>query len=68
MLITGIGVCVLRIVWIALAVPVWPEVRTVVLSYPITWSVTSVLFILYYLQGGWLRRQIAKAGYAPEVR
>ena len=23
-------------------------------------------FIIYYLQGGWLRRSIRKAGFAPE--
>ena len=55
-------------VMITFAVPVWPEIRTVILSYPITWSVTSVIFVIYYLQGGWLRRQIVKAGYAPEKR
>jgi putative MATE family efflux protein len=68
MIITCLGVCVLRVAWITFAVPVWPEIRTVILSYPITWSVTSVIFVIYYLQGGWLRRQIVKAGYAPEKR
>ena len=68
MVITCLGVCVLRVAWIAFAVPVWPAIRTVVFSYPITWSVTSVVFLVYYLQGGWLRRQITKAGYAPEQR
>ena len=29
---------------------------------------TSVLFIFYYLQGGWLRGRIRKMGYAPEER
>ena len=31
-----------------------------VFSYPLTWSLTSVLFIFYYLQGGWLKRRIKK--------
>lgn len=62
------GVCVLRILWIFFMVPVFHRYETVIVSYPITWVITSVLFILYYLQGGWLRRRIAKAGFAPEVR
>ncbi len=48
MLLTCFGVCVLRIIWIFAAVPVWPDMRTVIFSYPLTWSVTSILFIIYY--------------------
>lgn len=66
MLLTCGGVCVLRIVWIYLALPLYPRLEMVVISYPITWVITSVLFLIYYLQGGWLRRRIAKAGYPPE--
>ena len=56
-LITCFGVCVLRVVWVMAAVPVWPDVKTVIASYPITWTVASLMFIGYYLQGGWLRRR-----------
>lgn len=47
-LITGGGICVLRVVWLFLAVPRWPHLKTVMLSYPITWVTTSLLFIIYY--------------------
>ncbi len=65
-LITCFGVCVLRVLWIAVAVPMNRTIETVSMSYPITWSVTSLLFLLYYLPGGWLKRSIAKAGFPPE--
>ncbi len=68
MLMTCVGVCVLRVVWIFSAVPVWHTIQTVVFSYPLTWSITSLLFVGYYLQGGWLRRRIRLMGYAPEER
>lgn len=48
MIITCLGVCALRVVWLFTAVPIWPSVKTVILSYPMTWSVTSILFIFYY--------------------
>ncbi len=67
-IITCFGVCVLRVAWILIAVPLYPDVKTVIYSYPITWILTSVLFLIYYLQGGWLRRRIAKAGFPPEER
>ncbi len=68
MLITCIGICVLRVVWIAVAVPYWHSVQTVIISYPITWAFTSILFIIYYLQGGWLRKRIQRLGFAPEEK
>jgi len=48
MVITCVGVCVLRIIWIFVTVPIWPEVRTVILSYPLSWITTSVSFIIYF--------------------
>lgn len=63
-LMTCIGVCVLRVAWIWFAVPLWPTMATTCFSYPLTWSVTSLLFIAYYLQGGWLKRCIRSAGYS----
>ena len=60
MFITCVGICVLRVVWIKFAVPFWPDIRNVCLSYPITWTITSIAFIVYYLHGGWLRKRIQK--------
>lgn len=48
MIMTCTGVCILRILWIFLAVPHWPGVRTILMSYPISWGLTAVLFIIYY--------------------
>ncbi len=60
MIMTCMGVCVLRVVWIWIAVPLNPTIENVLFSYPLTWSLTSVLFVLYYLQGGWLKRRLKK--------
>lgn len=50
-LISVVGICLLRIVWI-IAVPSFnPTVTGVLASYPFSWVVTSVLFILYYWKG-----------------
>lgn len=66
MLITCLGICVLRVSWIWFVVPMNPTFPVVMASYPVTWATTSVLFILYYLQGGWMRRSIARVGLPPE--
>ena len=54
---TCFGVCILRVLWVLLAVPRNPDLITVIWSYPITWTLTSVLFVIYYFHGGWLRRR-----------
>ncbi|MBD5487245.1 MAG: MATE family efflux transporter [Lachnospiraceae bacterium] len=56
MLMTCVGICGLRVVWILTAVPMRPEMSTVAFSYPLTWTATSLLFIIYYLRGNWLKR------------
>lgn len=48
MLMTMIGVCLLRILWILLVVPLHPTVSMTILNYPVTWILTALLFILYY--------------------
>lgn len=48
MLITCFGVCVFRVVWILIAVPIWPEFKTAIASYPLTWTTTTILFTVYY--------------------
>lgn len=59
--ITGLGVCALRVIWITLVVPLRTELTTVMFSYPLTWTVTSLVFVVYYWKGGWLKRRIAAA-------
>ena len=47
-LITVVGVCVLRILWCVIMVPRKPDIVTVSWSYPVTWVIASVAFILYF--------------------
>lgn len=65
-IITCMGVCVLRVVWIMVLVPLRPELSTVLISYPLSWTMTSLIFIGYYLHGGWMRKRIMQLGLQPE--
>ena len=47
-IMTCCGVCVFRTLWVFLLVPKSPTIETITLSYPISWGITSVLFIIYY--------------------
>lgn len=46
-LITLLGVCVLRLIWIAVVLQISPTVNAIIYSYPVTWIATAVLFIIY---------------------
>ena len=48
MLLTCGGVCSLRILWLFTAGQMYPGINTIMLSYPVSWSITAVLFIVYY--------------------
>lgn len=61
-LMTLAGVCLMRIFWVSVVVPMRHELRVLLLSYPLTWTITSVMFILYYRRGKWLERCINKQG------
>ena len=56
MFISLVGVCLLRILWVLLVVPRWNTIAGVSMSYPFTWSVTALTYLLYYRYGGWLQR------------
>ena len=68
MIISASGICLLRMLWVFLVVPMFPGFDTIVMIFPISWAATSLIFAAYYLQGGWLRRRISIMGYAPEDR
>ena len=55
-LMTCAGVCVLRTLWNFVMLPRYPRLETVMISYPISWVLTSVLFILYYLRFSRMRK------------
>ncbi|MDD6143607.1 MAG: MATE family efflux transporter [bacterium] len=63
-LFTLFGVCVFRVIWVVWILPMNHTLEMLMLSYPITWTLTSILFIVYYLWGGWLKRAIRKSGLA----
>ena len=42
------AVCIMRIVWLAVALPFKHELSVVEFSYPLTWITATVLFAIYY--------------------
>lgn len=66
-LMTLFGICILRVLWILFVLPAHRTIDTVLYAYPITWIVTSILFIVYYLKGSWLTRCRRRAGLEADL-
>ena len=47
-LITGVGVCLVRVIWIIFALPHFNTILAAAFCYPMTWALTSAAFAVYY--------------------
>ena len=59
-ILTLTGICLIRVFWVGVLLPMRSELSVLAFSYPFTWTVTSIMFVVYYLRGGWLRRCAAR--------
>lgn len=48
------GICGIRVLWICFVSPLIGTLSSVIVCYPITWVITSILFLTYYKKGKWL--------------
>ena len=55
-LITGLGICLLRAIWIALVFSQIHTLFVLCLCYPVSWTLTSAVMYLYYRGGSWRNR------------
>lgn len=46
--------CLLRVTYITIAVRLIPELTTVSWAYPLTWSCSSIVFLIYLLKADWI--------------
>lgn len=54
MVILLTSLCVLRIIWLKLLLPVYNSIDIVYASYPTTWAIGMLLMILYVWKSKWL--------------
>ena len=48
LIITGIGVCLVRVLWIICAMPHFRSILAAAFCYPLTWTLSSIAFVVYY--------------------
>ena len=66
MIVSIVGVCVLRLIWLATVfqIPEFHKIETVYLSYPVTWILTSLVYIVFFV---WIRIRSARKKPALSV-
>ena len=48
-IVTSLGVCGLRVLWLETVFVAWPTLEMVYLSYPVSWAITVVAHLVCYL-------------------
>ena len=46
--------CLIRVTYITVALPLANQLQTISWAYPITWTCSSVVFLIYFLKADWL--------------
>lgn len=46
--------CVFRIIYITVAMQICHDIRLLFCAYPITWCISSAIFLIYYLKSDWI--------------
>lgn len=46
--------CLIRITYITVTVHFIPKIQVIFWAYPLTWSISSIIFLLYYLKADWV--------------
>jgi putative MATE family efflux protein len=46
--------CLLRITYITITVRFIPVINVIFWAYPLTWTVSTIIFLIYYFKGNWL--------------
>lgn len=52
---TALGICGFRILWISTVLQRWHTLEALAACYPLSWVITSILFLIYYYRGNWLQ-------------
>ena len=51
--------CIIRVTYITIVTRIIPDIRVVFWAYPLTWTLSSCIFLLYYKKGNWMHSKTA---------
>lgn len=63
--ITGVGICGFRLVWVATVFARFHTVMGISLCYPVSWAITAIAMSVYYRRGHWLEERTTPSETVP---
>lgn len=49
-MIVVFGTCIFRLIWVYTVVPIFPDIETIFIVYPISWTITSIVTSIFYIR------------------
>ena len=46
--------CIIRVTYITITVKLIPDIRVIFWAYPLTWTLSSIVFLIYFLKSDWI--------------
>lgn len=46
--------CIVRVTYITIIVRIIPSIDVIFWAYPLTWTLSSIAFLLFYLKSDWM--------------
>jgi len=56
MIISMVGMCGFRLVWLAIIMPIFRDFRVVSVCYVVSWVLTAATYLIYVKKSGWMYR------------
>ena len=57
MLVMMICWCLIRVTFLIITVPLTKDIRMLYIIYPITWALSGIYFLIYFLKGNWMKQK-----------
>lgn len=57
MAVSIIFMCLFRVIWVFLVLPRHYSIKTVYMSYPISWVLTFIVILVYFVSGKWMPKE-----------
>ncbi len=68
MIISIFNMCIVRILWLTILLPIWQDFNLVLVCYPLTWGLSSLCYLIYYKKGHWLKHWQEEVHYVKETQ
>ena len=58
--ISALSICVFRILWLIILLPMFNDIRILFLCYPVSWTISSLATTIFYFKGSVIKKTLQK--------